>query len=394
MNQRVYLDNNATTPLDPAVIAAFSEALTLFGNPSSMHSFGREAASLVADARNEAAAILGATPGEIIFTSGGTESNNTVLSSFAPGIPAGDNVILPPPDRSELVVSAIEHPAILETAFALRDRYGITVHLAPVDTTGRIDLEALTHLVSEKTALVSIMLANNEIGTIQDLAAISAIAHKAGAFVHTDAVQAVGKIPLDVAALGVDYLSASAHKIHGPKGIGILWMRRGVPFAPLMHGGHQEQGRRAGTVNAPAIAALGTACRIAREQLATEARRLAGLRDRLRAGIEERISDTSINGNPDFCLPNTLNMSFRAAEGESTLLYLDLENIAVSTGSACASGSLEPSHVLLACGRSAELAHGSIRFSLGRTTSDEDIEYVLDKLPPIMARIRSMSTLR
>ncbi|HPH02539.1 MAG TPA: aminotransferase class V-fold PLP-dependent enzyme [Spirochaetota bacterium] len=394
MNRHVYLDNNATTPLDPDVLAAFSDALARFGNPSSMHGFGREAASLVSDARAEAAAILGAEPGEITCTSGGTESNNTVLASFAPGIPATDGVILPPPGRDEIIVSAIEHPAILETAFALRDRFGMTVHLAPVDATGRIDLAAFERLVNDKTALVSVMLANNEIGTIQDLTAISAIAHKAGAFVHTDAVQAVGKIPVDVTTLGVDYLSASGHKIHGPKGIGILWMRRGVPFAPLMHGGHQEQGRRAGTVNAPAIAALGTACRIAREQLATEARRLAGLRDRLRAGIEERISDTSINGNPDFCLPNTLNMSFRAAEGESTLLYLDLENIAVSTGSACASGSLEPSHVLLACGRSAELAHGSIRFSLGRTTSDEDIEYVLDKLPPIMARIRSMSTLR
>lgn len=394
MNQRVYLDNNATTPLDPAVVAVFSEALSRFGNPSSMHEYGREAASLVTEARSEAAKIIGARADEIIFTSGGTESNNTVLGSFAPGIPAKDNTILPPAGRNELVVSAIEHPAILETASALQERYGMTVHRAPVDRTGKLDLAALTRLINEKTALVSIMLANNEIGTIQELTEIAKIAHQAGAFVHTDAVQAVGKIPVSVDELGVDYLSASGHKIHGPKGIGILWMRAGVPFTPFMHGGYQEKGRRAGTVNAPAIAAFGAACRIAREQLASEAPRLAGLRDRLRDELKERISGSTINGNQESCLPNTLNMSFRAAEGESILLYLDLENISVSTGSACASGSLEPSHVLLACGLTAELAHGSIRFSLGRTTSAEDIDYVLEKFPPVIARIRSMSTLR
>jgi cysteine desulfurase len=393
MNTHVYLDNNATTPIAPEALSAFTEALALFGNPSSMHGYGREAASLVTQARAEVAAIIGASPNEITFTSGGTESNNTVFSAFAPGIPSADGVIPAPPGRNEIIVSAIEHPAVLEAALDLRDRFGLVVHIAPVDASGRVDLAAFEGLVNEKTALVSIMLANNEIGTIQDLAAISAIAHKAGALVHTDAVQAVGKIPVDVAALGLDYLSASGHKIHGPKGIGILWMRRGVPFAPLMHGGHQEGGRRAGTVNAPAIAALGTACRIARERLDAETLRLSRLRDRLREGIEARITGTTVNGNPQFCLPNTLNMSFRSAEGESILLYLDLENIAVSTGSACASGSLEPSHVLLACGLTAELAHGSIRFSLGRSSTDEDIEYVLEKLPPVIARIRSMSTL-
>ena len=392
MEQRtVYLDNNATTPLDPRVLEAFVSAQTTFGNPSSMHGFGRPAAALVGEARKACAALIGAEARDIIFTSGGTESNNAVFSLFVPQKNPARGI---DPARNELVVSAIEHPAVLETAMHLRDAFGLILHVAPVDSTGRIRLEELEKLVNERTALVSVMLANNEIGTIQDLAAIARLAHAHGALVHSDAVQAVGKIPVDVAALGIDYMSASGHKIHAPKGIGLLWVRRGVPFAPFLIGGHQEDGRRAGTVNAPAIAALGEAARLAAESLASEATRLAGMRDRLHETLRANVPDTMTNGSQSAALPNTLNMSFRAAEGESILLYLDLEGIAVSTGSACASGSLEPSHVLLACGLTAELAHGSIRFSLGRTTTDEDIDYVLEKLPPVIARIRSMSTLR
>jgi len=389
MQKRIYLDNNATTPLDPLVLAAFNDALLAYGNPSSMHGFGRESAELVSEARAEAAALINAPPEEIIFTSGGTESNNTVLSIFAPGNVCSDRKL-----RNEIIISAIEHPAVLETVQYLAARYGMRVQLAPVDARGRVRLDELEKLINENTALVSVMLANNETGVIQDLAAIARIARAKGAFVHSDAVQALGKIPLDVRALGLDYLSASGHKIYAPKGIGFLWRRKGAPFVPYAHGGHQEGGQRAGTINAPAIAAFGKACALAGEKLQSEAVRLAGLRDSLRAGLEKRIPNTQYNGCAEASLPNTLNLSFRAAEGESILLYLDLEGIAVSTGSACASGSLEPSHVLLACGLGAELAHGSIRFSLGRTTSADDIETVLEKLPPIIERIRAMSTLR
>jgi len=387
--QRIYLDNNATTPLDPEVLACFTEALQIYGNPSSMHGFGREAALLVREARAAAGALINADPEEIIFTSGGTESNNTVLSIFAgrDGAESGGKV------RNEIIISAIEHPAILETADYLAKRFNMQLRLAPVDAEGRVRLDALENLVGEKTALVSIMLANNETGVIQDLAAIARIAHARGALVHSDAVQALGKIPADVQALGLDYLSASGHKIHAPKGIGLLWRRKGAPFTPYAHGGHQEQGQRAGTINAPAIAAFGKACAIAMAKLHEDAARLAGLRDRLRAGLEERIPNTRYNGCAAASLPNTLNLSFRAAEGESILLYLDLEGIAVSTGSACASGSLEPSHVLTACGLGAELAHGSIRFSLGRMTTAEEIEMVIEKLPPVIERLRGMSTL-
>ncbi|MDR2734831.1 MAG: aminotransferase class V-fold PLP-dependent enzyme [Spirochaetota bacterium] len=426
--QRIYLDNNATTPLDPEVLAYFREALAAYGNPSSMHGFGREAAEYVHEARAAAGRLINADPDDIIFTSGGTESNNTVLSIFAneggADVSGGDGYAgggrsgqfsgvgvggsggkgaIPfigagggsgGKLRNEIVISAIEHPAILETAQYLAHRAGIKLHLAPVDAEGRVRPDALENLISENTALVSVMLANNETGVIQDLTAIARIAHAKGAFVHSDAVQALGKIPIDAAALGLDYLSASGHKIYAPKGVGFLWRRKGAPFTPYARGGHQEQGQRAGTINAPAIAAFGKACALAMAKLPEDSARLAGLRDRLRAGIEERIPNTRYNGCAAAALPNTLNLSFRAAEGESILLYLDLEGIAVSTGSACASGSLEPSHVLTACGLGAELAHGSIRFSLGRMTTAEEIEIVIEKLPPVIARLRAMSTLR
>jgi len=394
MQQRIYLDNNATTPIDPIVLASFTEAIESYGNPSSMHSFGREAAEIVHEARAAAGGLINAAPEEIIFTSGGSESNNTVLSIFTPGNKAGDGALDFDPSRNEIVISSIEHPAVLETAKYVASRYGMKLRLAPVDEEGRVRLDELEKLVNEKTALVSIMLANNETGVIQDIASVARIAHAHGAYAHSDAVQAAGKIPVDVRELGLDYLSASGHKIYAPKGAGFLWRRAGAPFIPYIHGGHQERGQRAGTINAPAIAALGRACTLAAEKLSGEALRLAELRDRLHAGLTERIANTRYNGCKKFSLPNTLNLSFRAAEGESILLYLDLEGIAVSTGSACASGSLEPSHVLLACGLTAELAHGSIRFSLGRMTRPEEIETVIEKLPPIIERIRAMSTLR
>jgi cysteine desulfurase len=388
---RIYLDNNATTPIDPAVLECFNKALLVYGNPSSMHGFGREAAALVAEARAEAGRIINAAPEEILFTSGGTESNNTVLSIFTQAAQAGAaGTAL----RDEIVVSAIEHPAILDTAEYLAERYGLKLHKAPVDSEGRVRMAELENLVSEKTALVSVMLANNETGVIQDIAAIARIAHARGTLVHSDAVQALGKIPIDVQVTGLDYLSASGHKIYAPKGVGFLWRKKGAPFTPYAHGGHQEEGQRAGTINAPAIAAFGKACALAAAKLPEEALRLAALRDRLRAGLEERVPNTHYNGCAQSSLPNTLNLSFRAAEGESILLYLDDAGIAVSTGSACASGSLEPSPVLTACGLSAELAHGSIRFSLGRMTTADEIEFVIEKLPPIIERLRTMSTLR
>jgi cysteine desulfurase len=384
MNERIiYLDNNATTPLHQDVIKELTESFNLFGNPSSMHSFGREAISKVEWAREQIAQLINAVPGEIIFTGGGSESNNMVLKQFL--------VSSVSKTRNKIITSVIEHPSVLETVKELGSE-GFEAVFIDVDDKGRINFDELEKQVDEKTALVSIMLANNEIGTIEDIKSISAIAHKHGALMHTDAVQALGKIKVDVNELGVDYLSFSGHKFYGPKGVGGLYIKNGLKITSLIHGGHQEKGLRAGTVNGPGIAGVGKAAEMAKVELEEEGRKMSAMRDRLEAGLLASIPDIAVNGDSDNRLPGTLNISFPGAEGESILLYLDLAGIAVSTGSACATGSLEPSHVLIATGIDLENAHGSIRFSFGRFNKEEDVDYVLSLLPEIIKKIRSMST--
>lgn len=386
MDRYVYLDNNGTTQMADEVISFIHENDVLYGNASSMHTVGRQAASGIDWARGEVAALIDGDKSGVIFTSGASESNNTVFSIFRDRIDDGDK-------RNRIVTTTIEHPATIETAKYLRAR-GYKVDLCPVDKAGRVRLSEMEKLIGDDTALVSVMLGNNETGTIQPVKEVAAMAHAKGAFVHTDATQAIGKIPVSVKDLDVDYLSLSAHKFYGPKGIGVLYARPGVPLSPFVHGGHQEGGMRAGTYNNQAIFGLGKAAELARLSVKEEHDKLWEMREALRKGIEERIPDVVINGPDDssLCLPGTLNVSFPGAEGESILLYLDLEGIEVSTGSACATGSLEPSYVLIASGLPVELAHGSVRFSFGRFNTMDDVSYVLEKLPPIIERIRNMST--
>jgi cysteine desulfurase len=334
---------------------------------------------------------LGAKSGTVVFTSGGSESNNTVfqtmrrLASAADGSPLKEG-------RREFITTAIEHPCVLNSARYLRE-LGFAVTVLPVDEYGRVNIEELKKALCERTLFVSVMAANNEIGTVQDIRQIAALVKGAGAFMHTDAVQAVGKIPINVEDWGVDYLTMSAHKIYGPKGVGGLYVKKGSPLFPLIHGGHQEDGLRAGTYNNLGILGFGRAAEIAAAELERYGREISVLRNRLREGLASAIPNIKINGHPADVLPNTLNVSFPGAEGESILLSMDIEGIEASTGSACASGSLEPSHVLLAIGVGPELAHGSIRFSLGWGMTEEDIDYIIEKLPPIIERLRAMSTL-
>ncbi|MDR1278011.1 MAG: cysteine desulfurase [Treponema sp.] len=389
--RRVYIDYNATTPLRPEVKAAMIADLEIYGNASSMHAAGRLAHGRVEAARSAVGKLLGAPPEALIFTSGGSESNNTVfqtmrrLASDPSGRPLAGG-------RNEIITTAIEHPCVLNSASYLKS-LGFKVTFLPVDGYGKIRLEDLRAALSEKTLFVSVMMANNEIGTIQDMGEISRLVKDAGAFMHTDAVQAVGKVPVNVDELGVDYLTMSAHKIYGPKGIGALYFRRGSPLFPLIHGGHQEDGYRAGTYNNIGILGFGTAAAIAAGEVETYGREISALRLRLREGLEAAIPHIKINGHPVDTLPNTLNVSFPGAEGESILLGMDIMGIEASTGSACASGSLEPSHVIMALGVGPELAHGSIRFSLGWGITVEDIDYIIETVPPIIARLRAMSTL-
>ena len=385
---KVYFDHNATTPMHPEVKKEMIAAMEMFGNPSSMHSYGREARANVEDARRKVADFIGADEREIIFVGSGSEANNTVLSLFVCGTSqciAGSKM------RSTIITTKIEHPCVLETSECLAHR-GVRVKYLDVDRYGKIDLDQLAGMLGDDVGLVSVMMANNEIGTLQDIEAISAMVHASGALMHTDAVQAIGKVPVDVRKLGVDFLTISAHKIYGPKGVGALFVKKGIPYCPLIRGGHQELGRRAGTENTLGILGLGRAVEMRRLEMPEEEERMLHLKQTLRRGIEERIDDIYFNGHPTDALASTLNVSFTGVEGEAILLYLDLEGIAVSTGSACASGSLDPSHVLLATGVDAELAHGSIRFSMGRESSIQEVEYVLDVLPPIIQRIRNMST--
>ncbi|MBN1243231.1 MAG: cysteine desulfurase [Spirochaetales bacterium] len=380
----VYMDYNATTPLHPLVRDAMAADLGVFANASSMHEAGRAAKARVDAARAEVAKLAGVpNPDEIVFTSGGSESNNTVFATmFHLGRKGG---------RRKIVTTAIEHPCVINAASWLRDE-GFPVVFLPVDASGRVDMEAAEREIDGDTLLVSVMSANNEIGTMEDVPALCRMAKAKGALFHTDATQSAGKVPVEAAAWGVDYLTLSAHKIYGPKGVGALYVRKGAPIEPLIRGGHQEHGHRAGTYNNIGILGFGLAARLALEDLEGRAARIRVMRNRLRDGIVERVPDVRVNGHATEVLPNTLNVSFPGAEGEAILLYLDLEGVQVSTGSACASGSLEPSHVLLATGVGPELAHGSIRFSLGSLTTGEDVDYVLEVLPPIIKRLRRMST--
>ncbi len=386
--QSVYLDYNATTPLHPKVKEEMIAGFELYANPSSLHEPGRKARNQIERVRQLVASFLEAAPDEIIFTGGGSESNNTVLKMLTcPGC----TVDCMWREGQEIVTTAVEHPSVLNTAQYLQS-IGRKVHILPVDRYGKVDMEVFRQTVTERTALVSVMLANNEIGTIEDVKTMAAIAHERGALIHTDAVQAVGRVPVSVKELGVDYLSFSAHKFYGPKGIGVLYGRRAKPFCTFIHGGHQEQGRRAGTTNTLGIIGLGRALELVKAEMDGTMTRVRVLRDKLKEGIARLVPDVKQNGHPTDVLPNTLNVSFTGAEGEAILLYLDLEGIAVSTGSACSSGSLEPSHVLLATGVGPELAHGSIRFSLGRETTEAEIDYVLGVLPGVIERVRTMST--
>lgn len=384
----VYMDHNATTPLHPEVKKAMTDAMEVFGNPSSLHSFGRHAHHLVEEARSRVASFIGAEPEDIIFTGSGSEANNTVLSILT--CPAGrcDCHLT---SRSGLVTSKIEHPCILETSKCLEAK-GFGVTYLDADCLGKVYMDQVRNKITDKTGMVSVMMANNEIGTIQDVKEICDMAHEKGALFHTDAVQAVGKIPVNVKELGADFLTLSGHKIYGPKGIGVLYVKKGTPYCPMIRGGHQEQGRRAGTENTIGIIGLGKAVEMRAGEMAEEEKRLKELKKIIKKGIEEKVPDVTFNGHPMDCLAGTLNISFDGCEGESILLYLDLEGIAVSTGSACASGSLDPSHVLMATGMPVERAHGSIRVSLGRTNTMEDALYFIDVVPRVIEKIRRMST--
>ncbi|MDR0497172.1 MAG: cysteine desulfurase [Treponema sp.] len=383
-NKRIYADYNSTTPLKDEVKTAMWNDFEVYGNASSMHSSGRIAHTRVEEARTSVAALLGASPSSVIFTSGGSESNNAVFETMRRIAREGKN---------EFIITAIEHPCVLNSGLYSKE-LGFKVHFVPVDEYGKILIDAFKSVLSDKTLFVSVMMANNEIGTIQDIKEISLLSKEYGAYMHTDAVQAVGKIPVNAHDLGVDYLTMSSHKIYGPKGVGALYIREGAPFIPLIHGGHHEKGLRAGTYNNQGIFGFGKAAELALTDLEEYRRKTSALRLRLKDGLMTRIPDIKINGHPVDVLPNTLNVSFPGAEGEAILLSMDLEGIEASTGSACASGSLEPSHVLMATGVSPELAHGSIRFSLGWQTSGEDVDYIIETLPHIIEKLRTMSTLQ
>ena len=382
--KRVYLDHAATTPTHPDVLKAmlphFSDS---FGNPSSIYSYGQEAKGAIEEAREKVAALIGAREDEIVFTSGGTEADNFAIKGAA---------FAHQDKRNHIITSAIEHHAVLETCHFL-ERRGFKVTCLAVDGYGLVDPADLREALTEKTVVVSIMHANNEIGTVQPIRELSAIAREAGAYFHTDAVQTTGHIPVNVDELGVDLLSMSAHKFYGPKGIGALYVRKGTRLIPFMHGGGQERNRRGGTENVAGAVGLGRAAEIARQEMPEEGPGLSILRDCLIKRILEQIEDTRLNGHPQERLPNNVNVSISYVEGESMLLNLDLEGICASTGSACSSSSLEASHVLLALGLTHEEAHSSLRFTMGKGTTEEDIDRVMETLPRIVAKLRAMSPL-
>jgi cysteine desulfurase len=377
----IYLDNNATTRPDPAVLAAMMPFLTeQWGNPSSMHTFGGNVRRHVEAAREQVAALLGADPVEIVFTSGGTESDNMAIRGAAEAVSP----------RPFLITSRVEHPAVLEPCRHLRDQ-GYELTEIGVDALGTLKLDELKEALERGPAVVSLMWANNETGVLFPIETVAGLVKAAGGILHTDAVQAVGKVPIDLRRMPVDLLSLSGHKLHAPKGVGALYVRRGTRLKPLLLGGHQEHNRRSGTENVPGIVALGKACELMRQGMAVETRRMAALRDRLEQGLLATCADSRINGDRRQRMPNTVNISFEFIEGESILYHLSDLGVAASSGSACSSGSLEPSHVLRAMGIPFTAVHGSIRFSLSRFTTDEDVDYVLAKLPDIVKKLRAMS---
>src|ERR1043166_6121479 len=380
---RIYFDYNATTPLVPAVVDAMTAASRdLFGNASSVHYFGQQSKAAIDTARSSVAALIGADPLEIVFTGGGTESDNLAIRGAAEA--------LEPAKRKHLIASAIEHEAVLNTLKALARR-SWKVTLLDVDQSGILSPDHLKTVITADTAIVSVMHANNEIGTIQPIAELAAVAHEHGALMHTDAVQSVGKIPVDVRQLGVDLLSLSAHKFNGPKGVGALWIKRGVRLQPIQTGGKHERGRRAGTENVSAIVGIGVAAKLAADKLSSEATRVAALRDRLEDGILRTVAGTAVNGARENRVPNTTNISFDRVEAESLLIALDLEGVAVSTGCACSSGTLEPSHVLKAMGFPPHRTQNSLRFSLGVYSTEEEVDRVIEILPKLVEKLRGLT---
>lgn len=378
----IYLDNNATTQVLPEIVDKMLPFFTeQFGNPSSIHSFGDRVGRSLKKARKQVQNILGAEhDSEIIFTSCGTESDSTAILS----------ALRAQPDRKEIITTAVEHPAVLTLCEHLK-KDGYTIHLLGVDSKGRVDLDEYRRLLSNKAAVVSVMWANNETGTIFPIEKMAEMAHEAGVLFHTDAVQAVGKIPINLAETKIDMLSLSGHKLHAPKGIGVLYVRRGTRYRPLLRGGHQERGRRAGTENSASIVGLGEACEIALEHIEYENTEVRALRDRLEKGILAAVPHAFVMGDQDNRLPNTANIAFEFIEGEAILLLLNKAGIAASSGSACTSGSLEPSHVMRAMGIPYTAAHGTIRFSLSRHNTAEEIDYVIEKVPAIIAHLRTLS---
>ena len=377
----IYVDNNATTQVAPEVMEAMLPYFRdYYGNPSSMHTFGGQVGPKVREAREQVAELLGAGADEIIFTSCGSESDNTAIRS----------ALATNPDKRHLVISRVEHPAIRSLAASLT-KHGYRVTEVPVDSQGHLNLEKLQKSLTPDTAIVSIMWANNETGVIFPIEKIAELVRRQGIIFHTDAVQAVGKIPINLRDTAIDMLSLSGHKLHAPKGIGALYIRRGTKFSPFLIGGHQEQGRRAGTENVPGIIGLGTGCQLAKKHMDQENSRVRELRDHLEKELLYRIPNAVVNGDPLQRLPNTSNISFEFVEGESILLMLNEYNICASSGSACTSGSLEPSHVIRAMGVPFTMAHGSIRFSLSIYNTREEIDFIIDKLPPVIERLRLMS---
>jgi cysteine desulfurase len=378
----IYLDNNATTMVAPEVVQEmlpfFSEQ---FGNPSSLHQFGNKVGRALKKARKQVQALLGAEhDSEIVFTSCGTESDSTAILS----------ALKAQPERKEIITTVVEHPAVLTLCEHL-EKEGYTVHYLKVDSKGRLDIQEYYKLLSDNVAIVSVMWANNESGTLFPVEEMAEMARSAGVLFHTDAVQAVGKLPINLKDTCIDMLSLSGHKLHAPKGIGVLYLRRGVRFRPLLRGGHQERGRRAGTENAASIVALGKSCEMAMDAMEFEKTFVKAMRDRLEQGILEKVSHCFVTGDPNNRLPNTCNIAFEYIEGEAILLLLNKLGIAASSGSACTSGSLEPSHVMRAMDIPFTAAHGSVRFSLSRYNSMEEVERVIDAIPPIIQQLRKLS---
>jgi cysteine desulfurase len=377
----IYLDNNATTQVAPEVLEEMLPYFNEFyGNPSSMHTFGGMVEHKIAEARERLAGLLGASPEEIIFTSCGTESDNTAIRA----------AILSNPDKKHIVTSRVEHPAI-KNLFEYLSKNGYRVTFVPVDRKGLLDLDYLYKHLGEDTAVVSLMWANNESGVIFPVEEIGKVLKEKGILFHTDAVQAVGKIPIDLKHVDVDMLSLSGHKLHGPKGVGALYVRKGTKYSPFLIGGHQEKGRRGGTENAASIIGLGKASELAAHNLMTENVKVKQLRDKLETALLKRVPNAIINGDREHRLPNTTSISFEYVEGESILLMMDEYGICASSGSACTSGSLEPSHVLRAMGVPFTAAHGSVRFSLSIYNTEEEIDFIIEKLPPIIERLRELS---